>query len=49
MISSAGRFGFRLLQDKHLRRFISFLCAWLDFLTNAWIDWSDFLVAHWGN
>jgi hypothetical protein len=20
----------------------------LDFLTNAWVDWSDFLVAHWG-
>jgi hypothetical protein len=20
-----------------------------DFLTNAWVDWSDFLVAHWGN
>jgi hypothetical protein len=20
----------------------------VDFLTNAWIDWSDFLVAHWG-
>jgi hypothetical protein len=20
----------------------------IDFLTNAWVDWSDFLVAHWG-
>jgi hypothetical protein len=20
----------------------------VDFLTNAWVDWSDFLVAHWG-
>jgi hypothetical protein len=19
----------------------------IDFLTNAWVDWSDFLVAHW--
>jgi hypothetical protein len=21
----------------------------IDFLTNAWVDWSDFLVAHWGD
>jgi hypothetical protein len=21
----------------------------VDFLTNAWVDWSDFLVAHWGD
>jgi hypothetical protein len=20
----------------------------IDFLTNAWVDWYDFLVAHWG-
>jgi hypothetical protein len=20
----------------------------IDFLTNAWVDWSDLLVAHWG-
>jgi hypothetical protein len=20
----------------------------IDFLTNAWVDWSNFLVAHWG-
>jgi hypothetical protein len=20
----------------------------VDFLINAWVDWSDFLVAHWG-
>jgi hypothetical protein len=20
----------------------------VDFLTNAWVDWSNFLVAHWG-
>jgi hypothetical protein len=20
----------------------------IDFLTNAWVDWSDSLVAHWG-
>jgi hypothetical protein len=20
----------------------------VDFLTDAWVDWSDFLVAHWG-
>jgi hypothetical protein len=20
----------------------------IDFLTNAWVDWSDFLLAHWG-
>jgi hypothetical protein len=20
----------------------------VDILTNAWVDWSDFLVAHWG-
>jgi hypothetical protein len=20
----------------------------IDFLTKAWVDWSDFLVAHWG-
>jgi hypothetical protein len=23
--------------------------VFLDFLTNAWVDWSDFLVAHWCN
>jgi hypothetical protein len=22
--------------------------VYVDFLTNAWVDWSDFLVAHWG-
>jgi hypothetical protein len=21
----------------------------IDFLINAWVDWSDFLVAHWGD
>jgi hypothetical protein len=21
----------------------------IDFPTNAWVDWSDFLVAHWGS
>jgi hypothetical protein len=21
----------------------------VNFLTNAWVDWSDFLVTHWGN
>jgi hypothetical protein len=21
----------------------------IDFLTNAWVDWSNFLVAHWGS
>jgi hypothetical protein len=21
----------------------------VDFLTNAWVDWYDFLVAHWGH
>jgi hypothetical protein len=21
----------------------------IDFLTNAWVDWSDYLVAHWGS
>jgi hypothetical protein len=21
----------------------------VDFLTNAWVDWSNFLMAHWGD
>jgi hypothetical protein len=21
----------------------------VDYLTNAWVNWSDFLVAHWGD
>jgi hypothetical protein len=39
-------FGFRRLQDKRLGRLIRFFCgqdlASIDFLTNAWVDWSDF-------
>jgi hypothetical protein len=36
--------------DDHIRHSskTAAMPAILDFLTNAWVDWSDFLVAHWG-